>query len=200
MGIEIKDGTLRISAGYSLKVPSSVKFATEDAHMGLSLEFDVEGDATAIVDGSAPALQAHLANAVKFAVFQQLGVEFETDESGVLHPVLSEPVQAPAPVPAAAPASAQNPLPRNSQSGGGQPYTPPKADVTRQPAFIADLGEGLIEYYDLRSLKESGVFKPRAADFRPTRKGAGNQVWLTNKDGTPNEVVVAGLQAAGVAV
>ncbi len=197
MGIAVENGKLRISAGYSLKIPGAANYSSQDAHASYSVELDVEGDVTAIAE-AAPDIYDDLETKAKLSVFKQLGLGFTEEADGTLQPKLeAAPVAAPAPAATSAPSSA----PFGGGGGGQQrPFSPPKADVTQQPAFIADLGEGLIEYYDLRSLKADGTFKPRAADFRPTRKGAGNQVWLTDRDGNQNANVVAGLQAAGVAV
>jgi hypothetical protein len=46
--MNIADGILRISSSYGLKIPGAVKYASEDEHVSISLEFPVEGDVGAI--------------------------------------------------------------------------------------------------------------------------------------------------------
>lgn len=194
MGIEIKDGKLKVSASYSLKIPAATDYSSEDAYMGLSLEFDVDGDATAII-AAAPALQKDLASQAKLAVFEQLGVEFNTAQDGLLTPKLKAKAAAPSRAPFGVPSSSEN-NPISRPPAGG--YGPPKADVTLQPQVFMDLGNGPQAYYDLRSLKDSGVFKAGAADFRAVANSK-DQAWVKFKDGNLNSKTTAALDAAGVA-
>jgi hypothetical protein len=206
MGLEILDGgTLRVSASYSLKVPGSVPFSSEDAYFAFSLEAPIDDlDVDAILEQAAD-LATALESGVKVMVFSELGIAF-TSEEGVLRPVIT-----------VTDVPVSNPTPR----AGGRPAsgnTAAKATAARssapddRPTIQADLGLGLITYLDNRPKKalgpEAGGFKSGAADFRSKDKvndGRYHSVWTHQKgengqQGTPNADVVKALEAAGVSV
>lgn len=190
MSVEIENGKLRVSAGYSLKKPHDVQYASEEAHMGLSLEFDVDGESSAII-AMGEGLEAALATQVKLMVFAQLGVE-ANDTGGIVSPKLVAPARQQTTAPAAAP----RPTPTSGGgSGSGQPYTPKvsRETIQAQPVVVLN-GEA---YYDLRGLKRDGSFSPRAADFRSVQNGTKDQKWLTSKDGVVISDVANALQAGG---
>lgn len=201
MGIKIEDGTLRVSAGYSLKV-GLPNYSSMDAHAGYSLEIPVEGE-EALVLVEAQKLYDQLTNAAKLSTMATLGVDAEVDDDGVLQPKLGAPQAAPAaPAPFVAPKAAPYGGGGGYQSnggGGGQTFAP-KADLNAEPRFQADLdGSGVTTWIDLRGVKASGQFKPGAADFRDAND-AKHQVWLADKQGNIKQSVAQQLQAVGVTV
>lgn len=186
--IEYENGTLRVSAGYSLKVPGSADYSSEDAHASLSLEAQVDGDDVKLSDviEQAKLLYATLAQSAKIAVFAQLNVEFDTTDTGLLRPIIKG--SAPAPK-RTAPAT-------NSQPKQQQQYAPPKADTSDLPIVTIDG----VQYRDQRPLKADGTYKPGAADFKSVDKVNGRfaQLWLADKNGNQNAEVVAALERSGV--
>ena len=195
MSVTVENGKLRVSAGYSLKKPHDVQYASEEAHMGLSLEFDVEGEASAAL-AQGESLEAALAQQVKLMVFAQLGVEAE-DRGGVLHPKLVEPARNQAKAAPSAPVpSSYNTQQTGGGGGGGQQNYVPKVSretIQAQPVVTIDAHA----YYDLRGLKRSGDFSPRAADFRSVSEGTKKQEWLTSKEGQVKSKVAEALVAGG---
>ncbi len=195
MGLEINNGKVRVSAGYSLKVPLEAQYATNDAHFALSIEFDTEGDSTAVI-AQAERLEADLAAQVKLAVFAQLGVDFREDQNGMLQPVVT-PQAATGTTPQAQSAPQSGSAPTR-QGGQGGSYGKPKADVTKQDIVTFHHREGLHAFYDLRSLKADGTYKQGAADFRSVSEGTKRQVWVRNKEGQLNDEVASALSQAGI--
>lgn len=192
MSVVVENGKMRVSAGYSLKVPHEVQYASQEAHIGLSLEFDVDGESSAIL-AQGEGLEAAIAQQVKLAVFAQLGVDATDGPNGIVMPALTAPARNAAP---ATPKGSFTPK-GSGGGGGGSQYGPPKADVTQQPVVTFDDGNGVHAYYDLRSLKADGTFKPNAADFRSVSDGTKKQVWLRGKDGSVNARVASSLEAMG---
>lgn len=201
MGIKIEEGTLKVSAGYSLKV-GLPNYSSKDAHASYALEVpvaDMESEQALDVGGK---LYDQLTNSAKLSVMATLGVDAEVDDDGVLQPSLGVPQAAPAPAPAPA-------APQAAPYGGGGGYNgggnngggfAPKANLDAEPRFTADLdGKGVTTWIDLRGVKARGDFKPTAADFRDA-SNAKHQVWLTDKQGNVKASVAQALQAAGVAV
>lgn len=190
--IEIDGATLRVSAGYSLKVPTNVPYSMEDAHFSFSIEQPLEDEASleAVIE-QARELSAALETGVKLQTFTALDVAFE-DADGTLRPVITVPD-----VPTAAPKAAP------FKAGGGRPASGNKGGD--RPEIQADLGFGTITYLDNRPLKTSGQFKSTAADFRSKDKLAANgdrfhSVWVTDKNGNLNAEVAGALSSAGVSV
>ena len=130
--IETKDGILRVSASYAMKVPGSVPYSSEDAHYSISFEQPVEDGVSldALVE-QAQDISAVLTQGVKLQVFSSLDVAFE-DADGELRPVLTV-----TDVPTAAPKAGGVP-----KSGATAPSVPaPKAATTSARATItADIG------------------------------------------------------------
>lgn len=205
MGIKIEDGTLKVSAGYSLKV-GLPNYSSMDAHAGYSLEVDVTGEeAQVLFEGQR--LYDQLTNAAKLSCMATLGIDAEPDDDGVLQPVLGAAQPAPV-VQQAAVQQAPQAAPYNGGGGtynggggqGGGTFGPPKADLNAEPRFTADLdGRGVTTWIDLRGVKERGLFKAGAADFRDTADSK-HQVWLKDKQGNVKASVAEALQTAGVAV
>ena len=193
MGIKIEDGTLKVSASYSLK-EGLPNYSSHDAYAGYSIEIPVEGEEAAIlVEGQK--LYDTLSNAAKLSVFATLNVAAEADADGILQPVL----QAKAAPAVAAPAPAA-PAPQNNGGGGQYPPSKPAADTSNLPQFQADLdGRGVDTWIDLRPLKDNGTYKQGAADFR-SNSDRKRQVWLKDKNGNVKQNVAQALQAAGQTV
>jgi hypothetical protein len=193
MSIEFNGATLRVSAGYSLKVPAAAAYSSEDAHAGISVEAEVsEVENLDDLMKQAELLQADLYAAAKLTVYAQLGVDFTVDDTGAVRPKL----EASAPKATAAAVPQGGGAPRGGGGQGGQ-FKPP-ADRSNLPVVML----GGVAFYDQRPLIASGEFKPRAASFRSVQKGADGQYdnkWLTDKDGNPNADVVAMMQEAGIA-
>lgn len=195
MGLEIKEGKLRVNASYSLKVPLEAQYASQSAGFAISLEMDADGDSTAIL-AQGENIESQLAAAVKLATFAQLGVDFKEDGNGMLQPVV---------LPKAAPSGGgggsapSQPQQRQGSGGNGSgQYGQPKADVTKQPIVTFHHREGLHAFYDLRSLKADGTYKQGAADFRSVSEGTKRQVWIRSKDGVVNDEIAGALQQAGI--
>lgn len=190
MGIEVENGKVKVSGSYSLKIPGAVNYSSEDAYVGLSVEFDSEGDATALLTASRP-LEADLVREAKLAVFAQLDVDFVEDDDGILRPKLK----------AATPAPAAKAAPKPSGGGGGGQgtFAPPKASkerVATLPKFVADFGNGPNLYRDQRPLKEDNTYAATAPDFKNV-EDPNDVVWLYFKDGGVNQDTEAALVAAG---
>lgn len=201
MGIKIEEGTLKVSAGYSLKV-GLPNYSSKDAHASYSIDVDVTDVESELAIDMGGKLYDQLTNAAKLSVMATLGLEAEVDDDGVLQPKLGAPQAAPAPAPAPVPYSGggsqsyTNPNPQPSGNGGFAP----KANLDAEPRFTADLdGKGVTTWIDLRGVKQRGDFKPTAADFRDAAN-AKHQVWLTDKQGNVKASVAQALQAAGVNV
>lgn len=170
--MEITNGRVRIQASRSLKVPTNVAFSSQDATVGISIEFDATGDLEAVKD-RALVEQSRLAADVLLAVATQLGVEL-SEVDGVLTPVV-----APGPAkPEAAKRNYSPRAPRGSGSGGAGKFN--------DPIFNVELLDGTeVDVKDFRALKASGKFKPTAPDFAPT--DGGNGWYVENRDGTINK-------------
>ena len=192
MSTKLENGVLTISALYGVTVNRG-DFSSEKLSMQVGIAFDVEGDSS-VAFAEAEAQQKLLDKQVKLAVIEGLGMDAKVDESGTfLADFKSAPKAAPAPVAApAAPAV-------GSYSGGSEGFKP-KADISGNPRFAADLdGTGPKLWIDLRPTKASGAFKAGAADFRDSEDSK-HQVWLANKDGSVKDDVAQALTTAGVAV
>ena len=191
MSVQVKDGVLTINAQYGITVNRG-DYSSEKFSEGLTLAYAIEGDATAaLAEGQAQ--QVVLAKAVKLAVIEELGLDAKFTDDGTLIADFGSAPKAAAP--AAAP-SAQRSAPQGG--GGEQQQYKPKADLTDAPRFIATLDEqGPQNYIDLRGVKKSGQFKPRAADFRDVNN-KDHQVWLKDQNGAIKASVVEGLEAANV--
>lgn len=193
--IKIEDGTLRVSAGYSLKV-GLPNYSSKDAHAGYSIEVPVEGEEAAVL-AEAGRLYDQLTQAAKLSVLATLGVDADVDDDGVLQPQLSGPQPAPA---AAAPAPQAAPYGGGNGNGGAPQQYRPKADISLEPRFVADLdGQGSTTWIDLRAVKARGDFAAGAADFRDAAN-AKHQVWLRDKQGNVKQSVAEALQTAGQTV
>jgi len=189
MPTEITETTLRVSFSYGIKVNRG-NFQSENANVSFSVEEPLTPLATnEDIVRRASDLESLLEGGVKLATFTSLNLAF-SEKDGVLSPVLD--VSA-IPVAAAAPAQ------QRGGYSGGQNQAPSK--ISTAPKVSADLGKGLIEYYDARPLKEAGEYKPNAADFRSVSKqgdGTFDSVWLYQKDGTPNTTEINLATAAGL--
>lgn len=193
MGVKLEDGKVTITASYGVTVNRG-DFNSEKLSEGISIEFQVDGDSSAII-ATAQAQQDVLVNAVKAAVLAHAGVDASFDDDGNLVPGFKAAAAPSMPTPT--PASTGRPY--SGQAGAGQ--FKPKADISGNPRFIADLGDGRgpTNWIDLRPTKAAGEFSPNAADFRDVNDSK-HQVWLKGKDGAVKASVAEGLQAAGVAV
>jgi len=200
--IEIKDGTLRVSATYSLKVPvNDGGYAMQDAGMSMTVEQTVGDTDTARVAKDALSLYEQLIGGCKLAVFGQLGVDFDTTNDGVMKPKVTEtPKSSGGGRSNAARTGGGNRSGSGGQrqgSGGGRQFAPAKAAGRELP--VVTFGGGA--YYDQRPLKLDGTYKPGAADFKSVQKradGTQAQVWLFDKNGNLNEEVADQLDEAGI--
>ena len=64
-----------------------------------------------------------------------------------------------------------------------------------------DFGEGAQMYYDNRTKKASGQWKPNASDFSsvtPKADGQRHSVWINGPQGNPNSAVAAAMQQYGI--
>ena len=199
--INIENGKVTVSAHYGV-TQNLGDYSSQKASFGLTVEYDAAGDEAVVLD-EANKLYDKLIGSVKMGTLANLGIDGEPDDDGVLQPKLSGTAAAAAPTTTQAVAPAPRPQGGgggyNGGGGGGQQFKP-KADISDCPIFNADLdGQGAKNWIDLRPAKQDGRFKPGAADFRNSAN-ARDQVWMSNKDGSVKQSVVAGLQAAGVAV
>jgi len=192
MAIEIEGTVAKVAVGYSLKVPGDADYSSEDAYAGYTVEYDISGKTFDEVQEELEAIQAQLHTNAKLAAFAQLGVEFTTSPSGVIQPVIKTRPKAPK-------TGGYRPQAQGNGSGGGGQYprTPPKVANSDKP--IVKLGG--IPYYDQRPAKESGTYKPGAADFKSVNKIDDRflQHWIIAKDGSYDEQTTALLDEAGVA-
>lgn len=194
MPIELEDGTLRISVGYSIKKPGAAQYTSEDAHSGFSVEVPIPDDIknTKELLDQAQQIQAELHTQAKLHAFAQLDLGYETTEGGVLVPVFDG---------ASRTASAPRRQPQRQQqsqsSGGynGQQRTPSKSAGRDLPTFFDANG---VEWEDCRPLKDDGTFKPNAADFRSISGDRKQSKWLYSKSGDLNGATAEWLDAAGV--
>lgn len=224
--MKIENGTVRINAGYTLKLPSrDVTYASEDTHLGASIEFalddDVEFEALAdqIID-----LEAQLAAEVKLAVFAQMGVQPTEIGDNILAPDLSDFKPAEKGSSKGKGGRSQgrtgnrsgngrggksNGGSRSSRTNGGsnrsagRPAKQTSTDRSELPIVTLEgdigwQGEYLeaTEFYDQRPLKRNGDFSPRAADFQQVDGKL--SVWITDRDGFANDIVLDALDDAGV--
>jgi hypothetical protein len=201
---------LRVSASFSAKVPfdpSNTFNGNQDAAASYSIEEEVP-DAMNDTQLAArlQALYGQLDKGVKLAVAASLDISFR-DDNGVIRidPVVVPNI--PHTVPqqhSTAPVTQFQPRP---QGGGGQRQQP-RADLSKQPTVWLDYFDNgnLIQFYDCRSLKQAGVYKPRAADFRSvakfqTPKGEDYlPLWMTAQDGSPVQRTAELLARAAQAV
>lgn len=183
--MEITNGRVRISAGYSAKIPGGAPYSSEDKHTGISIEFDVEGDINAITE-QALALEADLDTKVKLATIASLGMGFTETQLGVIVPEWPG-----GGAPAPAPAQFKGPSGRGGGrsygaggGGGGQQFAPPKVEASQIPTFPTTLNGAQVMVQDCRSLKGEGKpYSVGAADFRIV---GGESVWLFHR-GTTNK-------------
>ena len=190
MGVTITDGLVRVNAGYSLKLPTSIKFSSEDQHAGVSVEYALpDGAEFEDVKRQAEELQGSLATSCKLMVFAQLGVDFEEAAEGVIKPKLNGAV-----------AQSSNVVPINqAPSGGGNNYPPRGPSKTANMPRI-NLPDGTV-LIDLRPLKADGSYKPTAADFKEADGGRNaKSFWLYQKDGAVNQATAELLASAGIDV
>lgn len=189
MATEVDGKTLRVSFGYGVKANRG-NYSSEDAHVSFSVEETIDAAATNDeIVRRATDLEQVLESGAKLLVYGALNLGFAENE-GTLQPVLD------VAVPVAAPKAKYS---KPSGGGGGQGDGQP-SKISQQPKVVVDFGEGAIEYYDARSLKADGTYKPGANDFRSVAKLGDrfHPVWLYAQDGTPNEESIAAATAAGL--
>jgi len=187
MSMEINGTVAKVAVGYSLKVPASAAYSSEDAHVSYSLEFDVTGKTVEEITEALEALEVQLHVNAKLAAFAQLGVDFETGPSGVLSPVIKA---TPGGGGQAAAVGAKPYAP------SGQKFAPPKAAGRNLPVVVL----GGTAYFDQRVLKTDGTYKAGAADFKSVEKFDGDhkQLWIIDRDGSTNVGVTEMMAASGV--
>jgi len=192
--IEIKDGVLKVTAIYSLKVPvNQAGYAMQDMGAVIGCEVALpEAYDTALMAKDANSLFAELANGVKLAVFAQLGTDFDTID-GVLKPKVVE-------TPKESKPRGGSGTNRGGSRGGSssqRQFAPAKSAGRDMPIVVLDG----VEYFDQRPLKADGTFKEGTADFRGTKVGANGrapQLWIYSKDGELNEGVADLLDEAQI--
>lgn len=187
MGFEILDGSVRIHGSYGVKVNRG-NYQTEDMTLGMSIEFSLEDSADFdVATAKAMELDAALATQVKLATFAQLGLDFTEIKDGV--------VVAKLPVVEDNKPKARGG--RQNKSGGGRGSGQGGIDRSESPTYTFEDSDGdKIEVYDERPLKDKGLIKETAADFRAI-KGR-RSFWLYNAEGDPNNWVFEMAEAAGV--
>jgi hypothetical protein len=191
MPVTFEDGTIRVSASYSLKTSAGVEYSTHDAYLGVSVEFPAEGNTDELLE-VASVFEGELQNHLKENVFAALDVDGKFTETGVLVPDLKPPVVA-APVQQGYVSSSGQPS--QGGAGGGQSFSPPKASsdtISALPRVTLD-GEVFI---DQRSLKPT-TYSAKAADFK-SATDSNKSLWLYSKDGSLNADVAAKATAAGL--
>lgn len=185
MSIEINDGAVRVSVTYSLKVPTPVEYAAEQASLSMSLEMPANGDFDAVMK-EAEQMEKALYRNVQLGVFEMVGVtEWEETAYGRLVPKLPE-------------------FERKKKTSGGRKSSGSKkpsssgssrkADPSQIPTVTIVLDGKSVQVQDLRDLKGK-VYADTAPDFRIGSEG----IWLKNKDGSDNErglAILAAIDAA----
>lgn len=216
--MEINEGVAKVSASYSLKLPTDVPYASEDVYMNLTLEIPVEGDLQAVKDRLLD-VEAELATEVKLAVFAQLDVEPKELPSGVIAPDLSKFNKGGNNKGKSSSTKRQGNRSNSGRSGksnggrntsrrgtGGRRGSNGSSGADKSNLPRVDLAGYLnpfeadewVEstFIDVRDLKRDGTYSARAADF--SEDGGKIQLWITNKDGTPNDDVLEALDEAGI--
>jgi hypothetical protein len=188
IAINWQEGTVRVSASYSLKAKvQGTDYNMEDAHTSFSFEVPIPASVEdpATLAAALVELHAMLKDGVKLATLNELDVAFTQTGDGIVRPVITVqeiPVAAPAPTAAVQPAVEPAPQPI-----APVPATAPAGDGV----VVANFGFGEMEYYDNRPKKQSGVYKPNAADFKsknavPANNNQPHAVWLTFPNGGAN--------------
>lgn len=194
-------GTLvRVQASFGLKKPSdpSNTFAgSQESHVSYAIESDVAGLTKEQITKYCLDLSKELDAGVKLAVASSLDVGFVTKDDGTIH---MTPVTVPTiPVNTAARGGGggrpSGGVGGGFRQGGGSQFAPPKADLSQQPVLMVKYyGEQAppVAFIDCRSLKASGVYDAKAADFRSVDKFTNQKgeqahipIWLFDKNGQP---------------
>lgn len=215
--MEIKDGKARINASYGLKLPTAdVQYGSEDVHLSVTVEFDVDGEFDSIKDRLLE-VEADLVTEVKLATFAQLEVEAKELASGVIAPDLSKYAKAAGKGNGSGSRSggtsrqgSRSSNGRNAKSNGGSRSSnrgtgsrrgsgttgADKSNLPRVELEVEVYGDEIVAtFIDQRDLKRDGTYKPTAADFQ--EEGGKTGLWLA-RNGEPNENVLEALDNAGV--
>ena len=167
----------RITVGYVRKTSlPSEQYKTETAEASCHVQADVNIESSD--EDKAAAIKGAFLLA-KGAVSEQLGLKFTVDPDLIVQEtierVLGGQVEN---------ATATTP----QRTRGGQSASQRQASSNKPPKAQADLWAELEAnpggFFDNRAKKASGEAKPTSPDFK--RKGTGEGLWLTNKDGDSN--------------
>lgn len=197
------DSTIRVSGSFNLKLPlEEVAYASQDAHVGFSVEVSTTTDDLDTIIKAAQQLRAELTAAAKLAVFAELGVNFKESDIGVLSPDLSgfQAASKPATGGGRKPAvgSGGSSARRGAQSGDRPAPKASAADRDSLDRYDVRLPNGRnATIVDQRPLKESGQYKPTAPDFKVDEPN-GQGFWLYQKDGSTNDDITGWLEDNGV--
>lgn len=183
--MELKNGKLRVQAGFSLKV-GLPNYSSKDRSAGISLEWDLDegADLEAVLD-EALALEARLDTDLKLVVATALGVSTE-EVDGTLQPVL--PDQAPAPT-----KTSTYSKPKASSGGrssGGSRSSGGRGSFTDEVYTVEIDGEGTFQVKDQRELIRSGKFSEKSPAFKllDGEINGSDGVWRNLKGGGINPV------------
>lgn len=212
--LNMSEGTIRVSASYGVKL-GKPDYSSEDAHTSFSLELPLPADATDAASLARALVEVHalLKDGAKLATLNELDQGFYTTGDGILRPsvfggeqipVASAPVTAPVAVAAAPVEQAVAPVavPTAAEVNPVTAQVEPVAAVAAPAGQVhADFGEGAQLYYDNRTKKASGQWKPNASDFSsvtPKADGQRHSVWIHGPQGNPNSAVAAAMQQYGI--
>jgi hypothetical protein len=183
--IEFENGTLRVSASYSLKIPADVQYASEDAAASLSVEQEVTAGSLEEVNDKAQLIYEALAANAKLMVLAQLSVDFDTTAGEVIRPKIRPPRHR-SNGSQQRKQSASSSGSREKRGGGGSRRDLPVVEIEGD------------DYYDQRTLIADGTFKSTAPAFTPVKEGHGRPLWLYAKSGDLNQDVADMLDEAGI--
>lgn len=183
MPMNISDGKLTITAAYGMTVPGAAAYSSQNARLGVELEFPVTGEYEAITE-KAHKLEAALTTELKLAVFGQLGLGVTENPDGSIAPDFGTlPVQQQQSAPSGGGGSERS---TNTSFG---PTKAQKAGV-EIPTYEVELDGRRVKVQDRRDLVGT-VYSDKAAEFTVD----GESVWMLNKDKTVNPLALQIVEA-----
>jgi hypothetical protein len=159
-----------------VKIPGGVPYSSEDKHVGISVEYPVEGAIEALID-QALAQETVLDAAIKIQLAAQLGIDLVEIKEGVFRPKWTDVTVPEKPKAQRAASSGGG---GRSGGGGGGDRKPPKVDPDRIPTFYDPETQQKVQ--DLRPFKGK-EYAANSADFRRN----GESIWVIERDGSVNE-------------
>jgi hypothetical protein len=182
MSLTLDDGSVRISVTYSLKVPTAVQYAPEQASESMSIEWPVKGDVETVM-AQAREIENMIFRDLQLTVFAHLGIENFTElPNGRLVPTINQFTYP----------EAKKSWPKKSGGGGGG-YTKRENTFTPDPERLHNIilqGE-TVTVEDLRPLKEAGKFSAKSPDFQVGDRA----VWIEARNGGKNPEALAIISA-----